>query len=156
MNNKFLEIEITSTRHWWTIGERYMVFANHEDWPEDKKNERGYTFDGKATHYRLLDKEKYILKTNCIILTDSELAEAQEAYRRLDKPNDSVNHPSHYTSGKIEVIEAIEDWELNFHRGQVIKYVARAGKKDPTKTLEDLKKAAWYLNREIKKFEIGK
>lgn len=62
---------------------------------------------------------------------------------------DNVNHPSHYASGKIEVIEAIEDWCLNFHRGNAVKYTARAGKKDPTKEIEDLSKAVWYLNREI-------
>lgn len=65
--------------------------------------------------------------------------------------NDPVNHPSHYTSGKIEVMDFIEDKKLNFARGNVIKYVSRAGKKDPNKELEDLKKAMWYLNREIER-----
>jgi hypothetical protein len=69
---------------------------------------------------------------------------------RLRKKEPSlVSHPPHYNSGKIEVIEAIEDWNLNFHRGNTVKYVARAGKKDPSKEIEDLEKAAWYLNREI-------
>lgn len=63
--------------------------------------------------------------------------------------NDTVNHPSHYTSGNIEVIDAIEDWKLPYHLGNVVKYVARAGKKDPDKTIEDLKKARWYLDRYI-------
>lgn len=67
--------------------------------------------------------------------------------------NDNVNHPSHYTDGKIEVIEFIEDKKLNYHRGNVVKYVARAGKKDPSKEIEDLKKAQWYLNREIQRLE---
>ena len=70
--------------------------------------------------------------------------------------NDVVNHPSHYTSGKIEVMDFIEDKQLNFARGNVIKYVARAGKKDPNKELEDLKKAMWYLNREIERLEKEK
>lgn len=60
-----------------------------------------------------------------------------------------INHPSHYTLGKIEVIEAIEDWKLGFNRGNAIKYVARAGKKDPEKEIEDLGKAVWYLKREV-------
>ena len=64
---------------------------------------------------------------------------------------DAVNHPSHYNSGKIEVIDFIEDQGLGFNLGNVVKYTARAGKKDPTKTLEDLKKAAFYLDREIKR-----
>ena len=64
-----------------------------------------------------------------------------------------VSHPSHYNSGKIEVIEAIEDWKLNFHRGNAVKYIARAGKKDPSKEIQDLAKAIWYLNREIEIIE---
>ena len=63
--------------------------------------------------------------------------------------NDNVNHPSHYTDGKIEVIDFIEQKNLNFHRGNAVKYIARAGKKDPEKEVEDLRKAVWYLNREI-------
>lgn len=63
--------------------------------------------------------------------------------------NDAVNHPSHYTDGKIEVIDFIEDKQLDFHLGNTVKYVARAGKKDPTKTIEDLEKAKWYLQRKI-------
>lgn len=65
--------------------------------------------------------------------------------------NDNVNHPAHYTDGKIEVISFIEDKNLNFHRGNAVKYIARAGKKDPEKEVEDLRKAVWYLNREIKR-----
>ena len=63
---------------------------------------------------------------------------------------DVVNHPSHYTDGKIEVIEFIEDKKLNYHRGNAIKYICRAGKKDPQKEIEDLQKAIWYINREIR------
>lgn len=66
---------------------------------------------------------------------------------------DPVSHPSHYTSGGIEVIDAIEAWSLGFHLGNVVKYVARAGKKDPARTVEDLKKARWYLEREIARLE---
>lgn len=64
--------------------------------------------------------------------------------------HDNVNHPSHYTSGKIEVIDFIEDQKLPYHLGNVVKYISRAGKKDPTKTVEDLEKARWYLDRYIK------
>ena len=64
--------------------------------------------------------------------------------------NDIINHPSHYTDGKIEVIEFIEDKNLNYHKGNAIKYICRAGKKDPRKEIEDLQKAIWYINREIK------
>lgn len=64
--------------------------------------------------------------------------------------NDAVNHPSHYTDGKYEVIDAIECWGLGYHLGNALKYISRAGKKDKNKTIEDLEKAAWYLNRASK------
>lgn len=63
----------------------------------------------------------------------------------------TVDHPKHYNAGRIEVIDAIEDWKLSFHLGNVVKYVARAEHKG--KPLEDLKKAQWYLNRAIEKLE---
>ena len=76
--------------------------------------------------------------------------------RRLpgnEPKNDPVNHPDHYTFGKYEVIDVIEDWGLNYNRSCVIKYVARAGRKDKAKEAEDLKKARFYLDREIGKLE---
>jgi hypothetical protein len=69
---------------------------------------------------------------------------------------DMVNHPPHYKQGTIEVIDVIEQCELPYHLGCVTKYVLRAGKKNKDKTLEDLKKAQWYLNRYIANMESGK
>lgn len=66
----------------------------------------------------------------------------------MPKNEDVINHPSHYTRGKIEVIDFIEDQQLPYHLGNVIKYIARAGYKGDK--LEDLKKARWYLDRYIK------
>ena len=63
--------------------------------------------------------------------------------------NDPVNHPAHYTDGKYEVIDFIESWTLGFHYGNAVKYISRAGKKDPAKKREDLEKAIWYLNRSM-------
>ena len=63
--------------------------------------------------------------------------------------SDSIDHPNHYILGKIEVIDFIEDQKLGFHCGNSIKYICRAGKKDPDKYIEDLEKAVWYLLREI-------
>lgn len=62
---------------------------------------------------------------------------------------DNVNHPAHYTYGSIEVIDVIEGLELPYHLGNAVKYIARAGHKDPAKTEEDLRKAIWYINRYI-------
>ena len=69
----------------------------------------------------------------------------------ITKQKEKVDHPSHYNRGKIEVIDAIEDWELNFSRGNAVKYVARAGLNDKETEIEDLQKALWYIEREIKR-----
>ena len=71
----------------------------------------------------------------------------------MNKLNDAVNHPSHYADGKIEVIDFIEDKGLGFCLGNAVKYISRAGKKNPEKEIEDLKKAVWYINRRIKELE---
>ena len=63
-----------------------------------------------------------------------------------------INHPIHY-SGKVEVIDFIDSLNLNFNLGNVFKYIARAGRKDGEDTLTALRKAQWYLNREIKRYE---
>lgn len=60
----------------------------------------------------------------------------------------SVNHPHHYTFGKFEVIDVIEDWNLGYHLGNAVKYIARSGRKDDE--IADLEKATWYLNRYIR------
>lgn len=78
----------------------------------------------------------------CTKCWDREIPETESV-------NDPVNHPSHYTDGKIEVIDFIEDKKLGFHLGNAVKYICRAGKKDPTKTVQDLKKAVWYIERHI-------
>ena len=68
-----------------------------------------------------------------------------------EKDKEMNDHPDHYNQGKIEVIAAIEDWDLNFCEGNVIKYVARHRHKD--EQLEDLRKAKWYLERLISRIE---
>lgn len=76
-----------------------------------------------------------------------------EPYKTKFTENDNVNHPAHYTDGKIEVIDYIQDKGFNFCRGNAIKYISRAGKKDKAKEIEDLQKAVWYLNKEIERLK---
>jgi len=66
-----------------------------------------------------------------------------------------VNNPGHYggASNPYEAIKVIENWQLDFHLGNTVKYISRAGKKDPTKEIEDLKKAMFYLDRKIQNLE---
>lgn len=67
---------------------------------------------------------------------------------------DNVNHPTHYATGWTNGAEIIDITEnLNFNRGNVIKYVARAGNKHASDEMEDLLKAKWYLEREIRRVE---
>ena len=68
------------------------------------------------------------------------------------KKNPAVHSPSHYTRGGIETIDFIEAKGLNFHLGNVVKYVSRAGFKQDA-LIQDLEKALWYLNREIKRIK---
>lgn len=83
----------------------------------------------------------------------------KEVSQATSKQFDNVQNPKHYTDGKIEVIDYIEDKNLGFALGNAIKYISRAGKKhsadknDKEKTIEDLRKAVWYINRRIKEIE---
>ncbi len=70
-------------------------------------------------------------------------------FKRGVKMFDNINRPKHYNQGRIEPIEVIEDWELNYHLGNVIKYIARAKYKGQYR--EDLRKAKWYIERELQK-----
>ncbi len=80
------------------------------------------------------------------------LAEALETTTEYldDKyfPNEYINHPAHYNKGKYEAISVIEDWKLSYNLGNAVKYIARCEHKG--NKLQDLEKAIWYLQREIK------
>lgn len=64
---------------------------------------------------------------------------------------DQVNHPPHYMMVGVEAIDITE--QFNFNRGNAMKYIIRAGKKDPAREVEDLMKAQFYIDREIKRIE---
>lgn len=71
-----------------------------------------------------------------------------------DIKEDMINSPSHYAEGRnYEPIDVIEDWDLDFCLGNALKYISRAGRKDPTKEIEDLKKSVYYINRKIEQLE---
>ena len=93
---------------------------------------------------------------NCGELKDLEYhGVCKGCFGLMKDTSDSVEHPGHY-GGKDNVYEAIkviEAWSLGFCLGNTVKYISRAGKKDPEKLLEDLRKARWYLDREIKGLE---
>lgn len=76
----------------------------------------------------------------------------------METNKEMVNHPNHYGGAEnvYEAIKVIEAWELGFHLGNTVKYISRAGKKEPDKELQDLKKALWYLQRKIELIENEK
>ena len=119
----------------------------HQKWSEDidLKKEFGYSTIYKA----LYDLENKI--------ENGELVESNSNPENVSQDkNDPVNHPSHYTDGKIEVIDFILDKKSNFTRGNAVKYISRASKKNPEKEIEDLQKAAWYINKEIQRLQGDK
>jgi hypothetical protein len=73
----------------------------------------------------------------------------------MENNKEMVNHPNHYGGAEnvYEAIKVIENWDLDFHLGNTVKYISRAGKKDNDKELQDLNKAQWYLERRIQNLE---
>lgn len=106
---------------------------------DSNKTEDRQKIDSKETEDRQKEDSS---KETVQVPTDEHM---DKMYGNIE--HDAVNHPSHYTRGKIEVIDFIEDQQLPYHLGNVIKYIARAGYKGDK--LEDLKKARWYLDRYI-------
>ena len=82
-----------------------------------------------------------------VITTDEKNATIQE---KVVTEKETVNHPDHYNQG-IEAIDIIESWNLNFSLGNAIKYILRAPYKGSKR--EDIKKAIWYLERELSREE---
>lgn len=69
--------------------------------------------------------------------------------------SDKHNHPPHYggENNPYEAIKVIRAWSLGFSLGNAVKYICRAGKKDGESKLDDLRKARWYLDEEIRYLE---
>ena len=102
----------------------------------------------------------------CVTTSSSKIPISESIFDKVhsektQKDFDSVSRPAHYTEGrKYEPIDVIEDWELGFCVGNALKYIGRAGRKSSEslsqkeKTIEDIDKAIWYLQRYKK--EISK
>ena len=128
-----------------TEGKQYECLMPYEEWKEllDSNlvkviNDIGDIMYVGKWRFELVDK------------LSEPLEAKQEVIKELFEP-DPVNHPSHYTQGKYEVIDVIEDWNLGFNLGNAIKYIGRAGHKDDI--VQDLEKAKWYIEREIQRLK---
>jgi hypothetical protein len=117
-----------------------------------KVKERGLAFFGKLSYFEPKEKEH---SSNCTISCkegNKDFANEDYGFKEISKDEvDMVNHPQHYSAHGIEPIDYIESHDLNFNLGNVIKYVSRAPYKGTE--LQDLKKAKWYLEREINKHD---
>ena len=125
----------------------YLFIADEEYWlyPAEEIERIFCGPDSKLTvypvghPYAIYDKSKYGYKVE-----DNTI--------KIFENSDSVSHPLHYAEGWSNGAEVIDLTEhLSFCAGNVVKYVCRAGRKDPDKHVEDLEKARWYLDREIEK-----
>lgn len=110
----------------------------------------GAYFTRVKGHKAYMTNEEIIDAYNLVFDEAKDLDKAHDTDKLKEALIDSVNNPSHYTDGKIEVIDYIEDKKLGFCLGNAIKYISRAGKKDKDKEAEDIKKAIWYLKRYLK------
>lgn len=99
--------------------------------------------EGVTTEYNRLEE---LIKNK----TEEIQSRFREKNRNYLNKIEAVDHPAHYADGrKYEPIDVIEDWELGFCLGNTVKYISRAGRKNDA--VEDLKKAMWYLQREIER-----
>ena len=121
-------------------------------------------FEGTVYRVEMKVEDRYIIKDKTFgtyfgvpreeIEMSARPIENQKEKINMQKTNasDAVNHPSYY-QGKIEVIDFIEDKHLGFNLGNCVKYISRCHLKHKDNPVEDLKKARWYLDREIKNIE---
>lgn len=111
--------------------------------------------DHKDWYYLVLRQADAIYNIDKDDIRITFMDEVPETPTKTETEFDNVNHPKHYTEGrKYEPIEVIEDWKLDFCLGNAVKYISRAGRKDETKTIEDLEKAKWYIDREIRNLKF--
>ena len=134
-----------------TYGKEYECLNSADEWINTEQ-EQLITIIDDIGEVMNAGKWRFILAENtldkiCNIHLEEEIV--KELFEFI--PPEQVNHPSHYTHGKYEVIDVIEDWNLGFNLGNAIKYIGRAGHKDDI--VQDLEKAKWYIEREIKRLK---
>ena len=112
--------------------------------------EHGHTINSKMAEMKRLGKRlersrpiSNLPKGMTVVEADEIVADVNQALAQ----HDAINHPAHYTAGGIETIDFIEAKKLGYNLGNVVKYITRSGLKG--NQLEDLRKAQWYLSREI-------
>ena len=144
---------------WWLLNadDDYWIYTNEEigrvvSTPGSRM--RAYP---SGMPYAICGKSEYEyeLKDNTIVIKERvDQFESTHLGSESTTSSGNVSHPPHYADGWSNGAEVIDLTEhLSFCAGNVVKYVCRAGRKDPDKYVEDLKKARWYLDREIARVE---
>lgn len=141
-------IKVNSEEELRKLFDRYLV--------EDERGNIAYSCEGNASVNNKIFKRlnaKYGNDYFKPFATVEDRANALIMCLKVEKEDgtNKIDHPAHYNMHKYEPIDVVEDWELGFNLGNVVKYISRAKYKGHE--LEDLKKAQWYLNREISRHE---
>lgn len=123
------------------------------DHPSGKSHYAEFTPEGMLYPVRVYGTTQEAVTELAWDFLDDHDRELRAKAKVAETGNDPISHPAHYTRFPVEVIELTE--HLNFCRGNAVKYIARAGHKDPSKEIEDLEKALWYIEREIQRLERG-
>ncbi len=140
-----------------------MTFEEHDNGSETDYIKRHSHLRGKFQYggYRSMNAQQLAMREHRAAHPPGRmdaylesLIEQSTGQADTSEQKEAVDHPSHYNAGKFEVIDVIEDWQLGFNLGNTVKYLARAKHKGKEK--EDLKKALWYLTRELEELERRK
>lgn len=121
-------------------------------WTSEKQTE-GFNPRGESVNYVWVDDKAFKQPESTITVSGFN---GEKYYMGLNEESEeeTVNHPNHYGGDTVyEAIKVIEAWELGFCLGNTVKYISRAGKKDKTKEIEDIRKALWYLQRHLDNLE---
>ncbi len=134
----------------WLDKKKNQVTPEQHPDPAVREVERHYIKSANAA-YKAKKPSKIIKAVNEMKATLDALDKIKDRDGEIEdfyELTDLVNHPPHYKAGGVETIDFIEAKDLNYRLGNVVKYVSRAGRKD-SDPVQDLEKAAWYLQREI-------
>lgn len=149
------------------LTQRCPAYLNHRTWPDGPILRYLCTRTINHPHNQHVDREPTRLTPDGPMGWTSDVlgagfnepgepdkAEAEDPQPSAVSESEAINHPQHYGGDTTyEAIKVIEAWGLGFCLGNTVKYISRAGKKAADKELEDLRKARWYLDREITRLE---
>lgn len=146
----------------WQVSDILAYFENVNDFPPDIReiaNVLEIDLTGQVLRHIMGETFQVLRDSEWLVRFGRELNIVTNAFFRENYSQNreelpsakAVDHPSHYggDGNPYEAIKVIEAWDLGFHLGNTVKYIARAGKKDPKKLLEDLEKSLWYLQRKV-------